>query len=86
MEAQITDFTATRTTTSLNISWDHPYKFCKRFTVKLNGMPVAGCDNLKYGITSCYIDGLTPGTEYDVMVIANESGVQSVTAGHSFTT
>ena len=74
----------TPTAWSLNVSWDHPYKFCRKFTVLVNGAPVV--TDLDAGTTSYLIDGLQPGTTYNVTVIASEPEMPNVAMSNSFTT
>ena len=74
------------TTSSLDIEWLHPYKYCKTFTVQCNGAVVNNCTNMKPGTSRCHIGGLQPYTTYVVTVIAMEAGVKDVTWSQSFTT
>ena len=77
MNAKFTYCTASSPTAqSLNVSWDHPYKFCRKFTVLVNDTPVV--TDLDARTTSYLIDGLQPSTTYNVTVIANELGLEDV--------
>lgn len=57
-----------KTANSLHVTWNHPYPDCKKFTVRVNGMPAV--DNITS--TSFTITGLMPDTEYNVTVEAME--------------
>ena len=56
-----------KNTTSLHVTWNHPYPECKQFTVYVNTMELANVSSTSHTITD-----LTPGTEYNVTVVAME--------------
>ena len=57
-----------KNTTSLLVTWTHPYPECKHYTIYVNAMPtVINITGNSYTIT-----GLTPDTEYNVTVVAME--------------
>ena len=68
---------------SLNVSWDHDFKFCKDFSVFMDGRHVA---NKPSRSTSYYIDNLQPNTTYHMTVVAMEPGMSNVTVSNTFTT
>ena len=68
---------------SLNITWNHPYKLCKSFTVLVDGERAT---DLGTGTTSYHIDGLQPSTKYNVTVVAKEPGMPVVSVSNYFTT
>lgn len=82
--AKFIDLTAPYSTArSLNITWNHPYKLCKSFTVIVDGKRVT---NLGTGTTNYHIDGLQQNTTYYVTVVAKEPGMSDVSVSNYFTT
>ena len=71
-----------KNTTSLNVTWTHPYPDCKQFTVYVNATPaVANTTSTNYTIT-----GLTPDTEYNVTVVAMEGPLPDQSTSRIFMT
>lgn len=56
-----------KNTTSLHVTWNHPFPDCKKFTVYVNTMKVANVTSTSHTITDLF-----PGTEYNVTVVAME--------------
>ena len=82
--ANITDLSVPNPTAhSLNITWNHPFKLCKSFTVIVNGERITDLDA---GTTSYHIDGLQSSTTYNVTVVAREVGMPEVSMSANFIT
>lgn len=86
MNAGFVSLTATTGQHSLDIEWDHPYLFCRSYSVLLDGVPFSECANLEPGTRSCHIEDLQPLTTYGVTVIAGEVGLEDSTISRSLTT
>ena len=82
-DAILYDLASSPTEDSLNVSWDHDFKFCKDFSVFMDGRHAADRPS---GSTNYYINNLQPNTTYHVTVVAMELGMPNVTVSSNFTT